>query len=218
MKNIDGLYFPDIDVSTPQMIEKSKRVARHGFQLDNLREALQFVNSWDTAIDGGANIGTWTCVLAKKFKNVYSFELAPDTFECLQKNIDVWDIRSNVHPMNQALSNNHRLVGVVDGKAKRSRSGGRHIGGHGDIKTTTIDSLNLSSLDFLKLDVEGHESQALEGAQETLKRFHPVVLIENKFEFDSRRSGKSAVDILRNLGASVVHKAGKNQIDWIFVW
>jgi len=41
-----------------------------------------------------------------------------------------------------------------------------------------IDSLGLSRLDFLKLDVEGMELDALEGANETVHQFRPVILVE----------------------------------------
>jgi hypothetical protein len=38
----------------------------------------------------------------------------------------------------------------------------------------------LPALDFLKLDVEGLEVFALEGAQKAIERYHPVVLVEQK--------------------------------------
>jgi len=36
----------------------------------------------------GANIGTWSIEMAKRFNKVYSFEIYPPTFECLKKNIE----------------------------------------------------------------------------------------------------------------------------------
>jgi hypothetical protein len=41
-----------------------------------------------------------------------------------------------------------------------------------------VDELGLDRVDFLKLDVEGHELPALQGAQATLKRFEPLSVIE----------------------------------------
>lgn len=46
------------------------------------------------------------------------------------------------------------------------------------VRLLTIDSLTLKRLDFLKLDVEGMELEALAGASETIQRCKPVLMIE----------------------------------------
>ncbi|MCY1543544.1 methyltransferase, FkbM family [compost metagenome] len=43
---------------------------------------------------------------------------------------------------------------------------------------TIVDQQNISSLDFIKIDVEGCELEVLKGSLETIKRFKPVVLLE----------------------------------------
>jgi len=47
-----------------------------------------------------------------------------------------------------------------------------------EIDTITIDSLNLPRVDFIKIDVEGMELEVLAGAQATLNRCKPVLLID----------------------------------------
>lgn len=44
--------------------------------------------------------------------------------------------------------------------------------------TVTIDSLQLPRVDFIKIDVEGHELEVLWGSRETLKKYHPTLLVE----------------------------------------
>lgn len=46
------------------------------------------------------------------------------------------------------------------------------------VRLLTIDSLELKRLDFLKLDVEGMELEALAGAADTIQRCAPAMLIE----------------------------------------
>jgi hypothetical protein len=43
-----------------------------------------------------------------------------------------------------------------------------------------LDAFGLTDVDFLCLDVEGYELAALRGAEQTLHRCHPVVMLESK--------------------------------------
>ena len=47
-----------------------------------------------------------------------------------------------------------------------------------DVPSATLDSFDLRP-DVIKIDVEGAELAAVEGARETITRYHPVLLIEN---------------------------------------
>jgi FkbM family methyltransferase len=47
------------------------------------------------------------------------------------------------------------------------------------IQKITLDSLELPRVDLIKIDTEGMEMQALEGARETLERCRPILLIES---------------------------------------
>ena len=47
------------------------------------------------------------------------------------------------------------------------------------IEKITIDALSLPRVDFIKLDIEGMELEALAGAAETIARSHPIFLVEH---------------------------------------
>jgi len=214
MKQIKGIWFPDRDILTTKQ-GKLNRMAEHGFHLSHLAAALQYVTNWTIAIDGGANVGFWTKEMATRFEKVLAFELDPDTFACLEKNIDI----ENVSIVNKGLSDTHDHVGIANGR--NDNSFGRHVSGRGNIETVTIDSLNLTDLGFLKLDVEGYEGKVLHGARNTLTKYKPIVVIEHKPNkpFLVKRSGShDPIKILNELGATLIDKVGKNNIDWVFGW
>jgi len=67
----------------------------------------------------------------------------------------------------------------------RQRSGNEFIGQAIDytqnmstVRKIALDEFTLPRLDLIKLDVEGMELEALEGAKDTIKRTHPIMLIE----------------------------------------
>jgi FkbM family methyltransferase len=47
-----------------------------------------------------------------------------------------------------------------------------------EIQTVSLDSLGMDRTDLIKIDVEGMEPDALEGARETIKRHHPILVVE----------------------------------------
>jgi len=48
------------------------------------------------------------------------------------------------------------------------------------IQRISIDAMAPTRVDFIKLDVQGMELEALEGAQQTIARCHPIFLLESR--------------------------------------
>ena len=72
------------------------------------------------------------------------------------------------------------------------------------IQKISIDAMALSRVDLIKLDVQGMELEALEGAQQTIARCHPTFLLE------SRKAGRERLrPFLDKRGYKVV-EAGYN--------
>ena len=185
-----------------------------GWQLERLEKALKYVKEWRIAIDVGAHVGSWTRVLAERFKEVWAFEPAPDTFACLRKNVTA----PNVELSQLALGDSCKRIGMLDDERFGSRNtGGRHLSGDGDVGMITLDQLNIFPVDFIKLDVEGFEPMVIEGARETLTRWKPVIIVEDKARM-ARRYGYApglARQMLEMLGATEVNHIGD---DHIFLW
>ena len=55
-----------------------------------------------------------------------------------------------------------------------------------NVRKLTIDEFNLPRVDFIKIDVEGMELEALEGAKRSVTQSHPIMLIE-KIKTDAEK-------------------------------
>ena len=130
--------------------------------------------------DVGANIGITTVILSQSVNkgSVYSFEPGENVFSLLQKNIFVNKL-GNVKAYKLAISNNDGQVGFIENSAYG------YMGDSGEsslVSCRTIDSLtaelDLKKLDFIKIDIEGFEQQALQGAELTIKKFAPIIYME----------------------------------------
>ena len=65
-----------------------------------------------------------------------------------------------------------------------------------------VSQLDLKRLDFVKIDIEGHEFEALEGMVATLKSYKPILLIEVHPNFlnEEGHSVAKLVNFLVDLG------------------
>lgn len=203
---------PQADTYFRPFFDKDPR----GFQVDHLEVALEHCKQFRTAVDGGAHIGTWSVALAARFRRVVSFEPAPDTFACLKQNTEVF---ANIAYYPSALGEKAGRGRIVDDVTRPGNTGSRYLeiipddgarsGEH--IEVLPLDYLHLQDLDFLKLDVEGHELQALKGAAATIARCRPVVLIEVK-KLRPHVNPEMAAHWLSGLGCSEVARVGKDRI------
>lgn len=151
---------------------KPRPLAPEGAQAKRLD---QFIQNWTVMIDGGAWIGGWARYWAPRFKQIISIEIDPENYECLVKNtIEL----GNVFALNACLCEvAGKMRGFEGDKDVTSRI--RRALPIGDIPTITIDSLNLSECGFIKLDLQGYDYFALQGAVETIRRCKPVIMFEH---------------------------------------
>lgn len=218
MQKIGEYWVPEIDAREGYNLERTRYGFENGegVQVKNLYDALDVVDRFDVAIDGGANVGSWSRVLARYFSQVHAFEPYPPAFECLERNISEWGLDEKVRIYNVALSEDNKGVSVEPaGEGRRTVT--CSVTGEGSIPAISIDQIKLPTCSFLKLDVEGYEAKALLGAKQTIRTFVPWIMIENK------RTSKSVWDkrtdaekLLSRWRYKLVAKYGDRQIDWLF--
>lgn len=128
----------------------------------------------NTVITGGAACGMHVRFYAKDFKHVIAFEPDPRSFFCMCLN----NPYENVVKLNAAIGRGHGIIGIARNPT--------NIGSNMVVPPTethhvpmmTIDSLNVDACDLLQLDVEGYEEHALLGAQKTIEKYKPVIVLE----------------------------------------
>ena len=152
----------------------------------------------NTILDLGSHIGCFTLQAKYYNKNckIIAVEMQEEMFSLLEKNIDNNNLK-NVTAINAALGDTAKTITIGDtirdgsnSNEKYSHTGdkkynyaGVSIGdGTNQKEMITVDSLNLESCDFIKVDVEEFEFFVFYGAQETLRKFKPVLFFEQMKE------------------------------------
>ena len=211
MKPFGGWQFPDHEKHLLVWLAKvnDKRDGRLRYQGKKQDAALKFCRSRAVAVDVGAHVGLWSYYLAREFDVVHAFEPVAEHRACFAKNITA----ANVVLYDCALGDHERSVAI---HTSEGSSGDSWVKGDGDIPMRRLDDFALN-VSFIKLDCEGGELHALKGAEETLKRCHPCVIVEQKpgkaQQFGLEET--AAVDYLRSLGA---HLRTAISGDYVLAW
>lgn len=193
----------------------------HNHDLHHLTRSLYYLpeHKKRVAIDCGAHQGIWTRELMKHFRCVHAFEPQEDNYKSLEK-----VVRESTKDGHVGVAYNFAL-GFDEYNAELKpgleNTGQYHLcdleGWFQPVEVHKLDNFNFINVDFLKLDVEGYESLVLEGAIETIKRWHPMILLEENglalkyYGIDPAACNK----ILEPLGYEVVRKFNK---DYLFIW
>lgn len=126
-------------------------------------------------VDGGAYDGDTLLELAalRPIELAYLFEPDAGNFAALQKNLQHRDIA--VHCLPLALGDSYQILSFNAGNGEAGT-----ISANGTVHIATMaldDLLRGQSTDFIKLDVEGCEIAALNGAMDLIQRCRPVLAI-----------------------------------------
>lgn len=138
-------------------------------------------------IDIGANIG-YNTLMFSDYGPVHSFE--PVYYKIVDINVENNTLKNNVFVYNCALSNvecktNMYIPKRGNQNGNKINYGGTSLTMHkelGDQKVVVdckrLDDMYNGTPSIIKIDVEGHELQTLEGAKNTIEKHKPMILIE----------------------------------------
>ena len=139
-------------------------------------------------VDVGANLGLSALVLAPLAARMLAVEASPRTAAALRRTLAANGLEARVAvaavalgaaPGEQAFHDSPHSAGshllsqeTLDGATRPSVT----------VPVETLDALvarhGLERVDFIKIDVEGHETEVLDGAAATLARHRPTVFLE----------------------------------------
>jgi len=169
----------------------TKEVQRKGeydsITLDSLSDILAIIQP-NISLDVGANIGNHVLVISKFSQRVVAFEPVKFVFDVLQANLEQNRV-NNVTAVNFGLSDKNLETEIFIPRNGNLGSSSMEIK-EGDgtllkIKTIVGDAyleqnFQNQQIDFIKMDVEGHEALALMGLQEVIAKYQPLILLEWK--------------------------------------
>lgn len=156
----------------------------------------------------GSHIGSISLPISKLLQKVTSIEAHPVIYSSLLENIKINQIK-NIETLNVAISDKIEEVKFMSLRNHRTwnNSGGMHVFTSNDIKnnrkssylicddykvmSTTIDNLNLDSVDIIISDIEGMELEMMRGAKDTISKFRPIIVTEIWEDFKRRLESMS---------------------------
>jgi FkbM family methyltransferase len=162
-------------------------------------QAATYCRQRRVAIDCGAHVGTFTRMMAAEFEHVHAFEPWSEHLDCFERNL-AHTRNVTLHPAAVGEFAGVVMLGSASDLPVRIVEQGVRV------DQVRLDDLGLENVDFLKTNLEGYDLAALHGAEELLKRWHPVLLIEQHHVWKPSDYGYGdleALDYLRNLGAQL---------------
>lgn len=129
----------------------------------------------DTVVDGGAYAGTLAIYCAKQGADVVAVEPDPANIDALRANLRLNGVEDKVEVVDKALWEEESQISFsVTGSEESAVAEGGDVA----IDATTLDALSreYGPFDFVKLDIEGAEMEALRGAEELLSEGVPFAI------------------------------------------
>lgn len=210
-----------------------RRIFWMGYYSENIIGLLKSkIKPGMTVIDVGANIGEITLVAAQlvgQNGKVISFEPVNEVFNKLEEHVVINNFCQVLivkEGLGEKVKKNIPIYSCCGQEVSDENNGLASLYGwqqgkllqYININTLDhfVDKLNLKNIDLIKIDIEGGELACLYGAQATLKRFKPMLIVEVQ-EFSAKQAGweiNELFDYLYELGYQfyIIGKNGKIKI------
>lgn len=181
------------------------------FEREIVDLAGQYIRAGTAVLDVGANFGQMSVLfsnLAGDGGKVYAFEADDFVFEIFEKNILANHKEGKIIPIFGAVHNvaNETLIFPVQDFKELGTYGSYGIDYNASegrsVNSITIDSLEIAEpVSFMKIDIQGGDLQAMQGAVKTIQRNRMPILFEYEYQLEERfsMSFQTYVDFVRDI-------------------
>ncbi|RME19564.1 MAG: FkbM family methyltransferase [Bacteroidetes bacterium] len=192
-QNIYGIY-------KPLYFLYKKRTEK--FEIDLIKK---IVRPGDVVLDIGANIGFYTMIFSEAVKEkgkVFAFEPDPKNFHRLKNNTQYL---GNVIVENKAISHQTQTIKLYSSELNVDYRTYAHPDSQNytEVQAVSLDDYlrekNITCVDFIKMDIQGYESFALQGMIETIKKNKHIKILSEFWPYGLQQSGKSAITYYQQL-------------------
>lgn len=145
---------------------------------------LEHIEGRSLIVQAGGNVGLFPLALAQHFRSVITAEPDETNYACLKRNLKTHDTEGRITALEAAF-------GEREGECQPTEVEPMNCGAHrvefgkGQVPVWSLDDLLLdelkvTALDAIYLDIEGAELLALRGAVRCIRKFSPVIALEDK--------------------------------------
>ena len=220
-------YLSDFRVEVNTLYPIEREMLTGTYDPDSQSIIRRFLNSGDTAVDIGANIGALSLAMVQAAAPsglIYAFEPGKILYRRLQRNIELNEaIRKNIVTVNKGLSNKEGELYWHESPLRENRGNAclnTEKGTDGTVvPVTTLDTYfadkDTTGLKFIKIDVEGMEREVILGGIELLKAVKPIIYYETYLVVETNRGEPVLRDIesiLGQLGYQFYKTGGSTQL------
>jgi FkbM family methyltransferase len=180
----------------PRLARKQIYTRYNLFFTNNLKdqefEVLpHIINNQSVVLDIGANLGEYSYFFQEiiRAKKIIAFEPIPDLFKRLKLLFP--SIEAYKYAVSNQSTKSNLYIPFIASKKYETRAKLDILPENGEthvdkiqVETISLDVLFAEisfKIDFIKIDIEGHELQAIRGAKKLIKRDLPVLMIEIEF-------------------------------------
>lgn len=202
-------FYVDTKESDAAMKEIIFDFLLHGeYEPQTVKLIEENVKEGDIAVDVGASIGVLTMHLARAVGHtgkVYAIEPTKNQFEYLKKNIHINGYDSTIIPLNVAAWNNDEKNFIARDLIANEKALEKmeyphkirvNLGSGTDFEGIALDSILPPKVDFIKMDVDGSEPNALKGLEKTIQNNPQLKMIIEYYPDYIKLMGLNPQDVI----------------------